>query len=100
MYLLSFTRKVWVCEFCGTSNEIDIVPEEVPTEDDTTYMIAPAPVVGGGAVGGASVKDSIIVFCIDISGSMCVTTEVSGLKGRYVHVCLYTQHVHVTHSGS
>lgn len=67
--------QVWVCEYCGMQNEIDIVPEERPTEEDTTYMIAPAPVVGGGAVGAAA-DDSLIIFCIDISGSMCVTTEV------------------------
>lgn len=69
--------QIWVCEFCGTENEVEIVPEEMPTKDDTTYMIAPAPVVGGGAVGGASVEDSLVIFCIDVSGSMCVTTEVS-----------------------
>ena len=66
-----------MCEFCGTANEVELVPEEMPTKDDTTYMIAPAPVVGGGGVGGASVADSLVIFGIDISGSMCVTTEVS-----------------------
>ncbi len=73
-----------MCEFCGTSNEIDIVPEEMPTKEDTTYMTAAAPVVGGGAVGGALVEDSIFVFCIDVSGSMCVTTEVSA-EGMSIH---------------
>lgn len=81
----SLFSQVWVCEFCGTSNEIDIVPEEMPIKEDTSYMLVPAPAVEG-AVGGAAVEDSIVVFCIDISGSMCVTTEVSvhGLS-----VCMY-----------
>ena len=70
------TLQEWVCEFCGSKNEVDIVTEEIPTEGDTTYMIAPAPVVGGGAEGGASMEESLVIFCIDISGSMCVTTEV------------------------
>ena len=70
------TLQEWVCEFCGSKNEVDIVAEEIPTERDTTYMIAPAPVVGGGAEGGASMEESLVIFCIDISGSMCVTTEV------------------------
>ena len=70
------TLQVWVCEFCGSKNQVDIVAEEIPTEKDTTYMIAPAPVVGGGEGGGASMEESLVIFCIDISGSMCVTTEV------------------------
>ena len=73
---LPLTLQVWVCEFCGSKNEVDIVAEEIPIEGDTTYMIASAPVVGGGAEGGASMEDSLVIFCIDISGSMCVTTEV------------------------
>jgi hypothetical protein len=32
--------------------------------------------VGGATGGSMSVEDSLVVFCIDISGSMCVTTEV------------------------
>ena len=53
----------------------ELEPEEVPTKDDTTFMIAPAPVnTDQGASGGV---ESLIIFCVDISGSMCVTTEVS-----------------------
>ncbi len=51
------------------------MPEEMPTKDDTTFMIAP-PQVTGEAAQGAGVGDSLVVFCIDVSGSMCVTTEV------------------------
>ncbi|XP_065898859.1 circularly permutated Ras protein 1-like [Dysidea avara] len=75
--------KTWQCEFCGTLNVAELEPEEVPTKDDTTFMIAPAPVnTDQGASGGV---ESLIIFCVDISGSMCVTTEVSGkfqLKGH------------------
>ena len=57
---------------------MDIVPEEQPTKMDTTFLVSPPPTVEGGAggVGGAGVGESLVVFCIDISGSMCVTTEV------------------------
>ena len=70
--------QVWVCEFCGTKNEVDIIPEEIPSKSDTTFIISPAPVsaIGGASGGSMSVEDSLVVFCIDISGSMCVTTEV------------------------
>ena len=56
---------------------MDVVREELPTKMDTTFLISPAPTVEGGAgVGGAGVEEALVVFCIDISGSMCVTTEV------------------------
>ncbi len=71
-----FIAQIWECEFCGTTNEVDIVPEEMPTKEDTTFMIAPAQATEGVAQGGG-VEDSLVMFCIDVSGSMCVTTEVS-----------------------
>lgn len=52
--------------------------EELPTKMDTTFLISPPPTVEGGAgVGMAGMDEAMVVFCIDISGSMCVTTEVS-----------------------
>ena len=46
---------------------------------DTTYLIAP-PLAGqdGASMHGGNVDDTLAVFCIDVSGSMCVTTEVPG----------------------
>ena len=94
LYILPLTLQVWVCEFCGSKNQVDIVAEEIPTEQDTTYMIAPAPVVGGGAGGGASMEESLVIFCIDISGSMCVTTEVSWLVVMETMLVDNTQSTH------
>ena len=52
--------------------------EEKPSKADTTFLITPATVEGGGAVGGVlGADDAMVIFCIDVSGSMCVTTEVS-----------------------
>ena len=67
--------RVWVCEFCSHSNAIDLMAEEIPTEEDVTYMLEPAS-LAEGATGGSEDKTSVL-FCIDVSGSMCVTTEVS-----------------------
>ncbi len=67
---------VWTCEFCGFHNIIDIADEERPKVDPVDYVITPAPV--------GAVEEQNIIFCIDISGSMCVTTEVAAaqpLKG-------------------
>ncbi|XP_019853243.1 PREDICTED: circularly permutated Ras protein 1 isoform X3 [Amphimedon queenslandica] len=71
-------KRVWNCEYCGTATELDIVNEEIPTEEDTTYLITPASIMA--AEGGAPIAmdESLVVFCIDTSGSMCVTTKVSG----------------------
>ena len=68
--------QTWVCEFCGTSNVVEVVAEELPTEEATTYMIAPAPTTATQALQGSGITDSVVVFCIDTSGSMGVTTEV------------------------
>ena len=64
--------------------ELDIVPDEIPTIEDTTYLITPAAVLaeGGGSTG---MDESLVVFCIDTSGSMCVTTEV---KMELIHILL------------
>lgn len=68
--------KVWTCEFCGERNVIDVEDEEVPKVDDVTFMLEPA--LSTTASGPKGTDESLIVFCIDISGSMCQTTEVPG----------------------
>jgi len=57
-------------------NEVDIAPEEMPTKEDTTFMLAPA-LAADGATQIGGVDDALVIFCIDVSGSMCVSTPVS-----------------------
>ena len=53
---------------------VDVVEEEIPKLDDVTFMLSPAPTT---TASGKSGKDeSLVIFCMDTSGSMCVTTEV------------------------
>jgi len=59
---------VWKCEFCGYQNVVNLDDEELPKSDAVDFVVEPAPV--------QSKEEQNIVFCIDISGSMCVTTEV------------------------
>jgi hypothetical protein len=69
----------WLCEFCGASNTPDLEPEEIPTAHTVDYLIESAPVVRAADPG-----EELVVFCVDTSGSMCVTTELAGkvdLKG-------------------
>eukprot|EP01092_Planopodium_desertum_P005534 TRINITY_DN231_c0_g1_i2.p1 TRINITY_DN231_c0_g1~~TRINITY_DN231_c0_g1_i2.p1 ORF type:complete len:749 (-),score=157.94 TRINITY_DN231_c0_g1_i2:44-2227(-) len=75
-------EQTWNCEFCGTANEVSLEDEEIPKADSIDYLLeaAPTKVV-------KSDDESTIIFCIDISGSMCVTSEVAGslkLKGKKV----------------
>jgi hypothetical protein len=63
--------KLWDCEYCSTKNLIDIEQNEVPSFSDITYLLEPPKEHGVD-------DDSIIVFCIDISGSMNVTEKIDG----------------------
>ncbi len=66
--------QVWKCEFCYHDNEVDIVSEEQPKQNDVTFMLVPALCT---AASGAKASDqSLVVFCMDTSGSMCLTSEV------------------------
>ncbi|KAM3857524.1 circularly permutated Ras protein 1 [Diretmus argenteus] len=79
--LSSIRRNLWVCEFCGRENSVDGsdvsgvngvcdgrrggVCRDVlylPNQTDDDYQ---------------NLEDTLVVFCVDISGSMSVTTEVT-----------------------
>jgi len=69
------TKWAWSCEFCGKDNVVEMEEEEKPSQDQKTvdYIIEHA-----GEAAAAAPVDGFTVFCIDISGSMCVTQEVKG----------------------
>lgn len=46
--------------------------EEVPKSGCVEYILAPPP--------AEAFEDTLIVFCVDVSGSMCVTTEVPEIQ--------------------
>ncbi len=80
-----------MCEFCLAENHVIIDENEIPSDDDTTFLIEPA------KFKAKSVDDeSIIVFCIDISGSMNVTkkldnyVELKSTKKNINHIELVT----------
>lgn len=77
-------NKSWICEFCGAGNPTDLVEEEIPSQPDVTYMVEPAPATT--AAGRSGTDETLVVFCVDVSGSMCVSQEVEGtmrLKGNH-----------------
>ncbi|CAF1091264.1 unnamed protein product, partial [Didymodactylos carnosus] len=67
---------LWECEFCRHHNSTDIEQSDLPKQEDVTYLVEPAPVVHGADMTG--LDNSIVIFVIDISGSMSSTTSVSG----------------------
>ncbi|XP_077313637.1 uncharacterized protein LOC143934146 isoform X2 [Lithobates pipiens] len=63
-------NKIWTCDFCSTENAIN---EHTPLEctgDSQLYL----QVMAGNIY--TTDEDTMLVFCIDISGSMSVTIEV------------------------
>ena len=74
----------WKCEYCGKVNQVDLDPEEIPQTDSRDYVLEPAQEEKGDSKTGDNSED--VIFVIDTSGSMCVTTEVPGnirLKGMF-----------------
>ncbi|XP_035849686.1 circularly permutated Ras protein 1 isoform X1 [Sander lucioperca] len=79
--LSTLQRNVWVCEFCGCKNGVNnsvkrvcvgqgagVQSDEIylPNHSDDDYQ---------------NLEDTLVVFCVDISGSMIVTTEVTSSSG-------------------
>lgn len=78
---VDFTNEpIWECEFCQRENRPQIEHQEVPRSEDVTFMIEAAPSVSGKLASNEqdSIESSNIIYCIDISGSMSVTTSVPG----------------------
>jgi len=57
---------MWQCEFCDQQNLVELSSEEIPTSKTVEYVLQDA----------VSSDDATnMIFCIDISGSMCTTYE-------------------------
>ncbi|XP_032894945.1 circularly permutated Ras protein 1-like [Amblyraja radiata] len=66
---------VWPCEFCKKHNVVTRSFRTVPNIQDVVYI--PGPIDDDYI----NVDDSLVIFCVDISGSMCVTNEVKATHG-------------------
>nr|XP_005988053.1 PREDICTED: circularly permutated Ras protein 1-like isoform X2 [Latimeria chalumnae] len=74
MSIISKTQRhqkdiVWICEFCEQMNLVSRWFSSVPLKTDMTYVST------SDNKDYVNMDDSLIVFCVDISGSMCVTSE-------------------------
>ena len=74
----TFLAENWSCEFCGHQNtELQLDEEEIPPKDQAVseFMLEAAEMKEG--------KEGVIVYCVDISGSMCVTTEIPAVQSEW-----------------
>lgn len=71
-------NQIWKCEFCNKENEVMIGEEEIPQDLEVTYLLEASAQVQDAKVGGNAAQDISVVFCMDISGSMCVSQPVAG----------------------
>ena len=65
-------------DFCDTSNKAGISIDEVPGKPYLDYLLLPAQ-----NKQAKSASKGIVVYCIDVSGSMSCTTQIPELQGRY-----------------
>jgi hypothetical protein len=68
-------NQVWNCEFCNTANEVMLDDEELPKNSTVNYLVEAAAQVEDKKLGG---QDISVIFCLDTSGSMCVSQAVEG----------------------
>ncbi|XP_029310768.1 LOW QUALITY PROTEIN: circularly permutated Ras protein 1-like [Cottoperca gobio] len=84
--LSSIQRKVWVCEFCGCENGVNdsvksvCVGQRAGVHSDDLYL------PNHSDDDYQNLEDTLVVFCVDISGSMSVTTEVTSSCGSPTYI--------------
>jgi len=83
------TTREWTCRYCGCKQELEIDDAEIPTASLSEYVLAPGSEAAGGeaaaaegaaaaAHAGSDDDDCYVVFCVDVSGSMSMTSLVNG----------------------
>ena len=72
--VLGEDEEIWNCEFCNHKNVISIEKEEIPKKDALNYIIDAEEIEVNKKHGG----EAAVIFCIDTSGSMCVSKAVEG----------------------
>lgn len=63
--------RIWDCEFCGRRNFLDLDDDEMPQDNVLDYVVR--------AASAAEAAPRNVIFCLDISGSMCVSSDVRGV---------------------
>jgi hypothetical protein len=73
----STSKKIWKCEFCNFENKITVHSEkELPKRDQVTYLLEPPQTPPSSSRLTSDEESKYLIYCIDISGSMSITTPV------------------------
>jgi hypothetical protein len=67
----------WVCEFCHNENVVDVEKLYIPTDAMVDIVKEEAKIKTKDTKKAAD-EDISVVFCVDTSGSMCVSEPVQG----------------------
>ncbi|XP_070561238.1 circularly permutated Ras protein 1-like isoform X2 [Ptychodera flava] len=74
----------WKCEFCEHENkDIDIQKEEIPKTDQVDFVLAPPVAVESDQTEAPMTSQGIVVYCMDVSGSMDTTIKVPDLQAHW-----------------
>lgn len=89
-------KSTWTCEFCDTQNKgLDTTPEEVPKGESFDFVLVPAKetkeevveeaeeTAKGEATSEKEESKGIVVYCMDISGSMDTTVRLPDLQAEW-----------------
>ena len=74
--LLLLLVQMWVCDFCGSVNGVHVDVTGTCTGQCTAEHSDDLYLLSQSDDDYQNLEDSLVVFCVDISGSMSVTTEV------------------------
>jgi hypothetical protein len=69
---------LWICEFCDKENEIYLEQEEIPKEENVDYFVQSMSQINKGVKDMNYNDEQTVIFCFDVSGSMCVTEPLVG----------------------
>lgn len=84
----SFFLQVWTCEFCGCEQSVTSgdrrarTSQRAGTSSNDLYLLTE------NDDDYQNMEDTLVVFCVDISGSMSVTTEVREHACLHVYTCV------------
>nr|XP_043876335.1 circularly permutated Ras protein 1 isoform X2 [Solea senegalensis] len=81
--LSSMQQNLWACEFCGCVNGVDDAPRvshRASARSDDVYLHDQSD------DDYQNLEDTLVVFCVDVSGSMSVTTAVTSGSRFTAHV--------------
>ena len=73
---------IWICKFCNHINIITIVDGEIPKQETVDYILEAAPTLSTEEK-QKDKTESQIIFCVDVSGSMCVTQPIDAKHSQF-----------------